>query len=43
MDSNQIGAEGAKHLAEGLKENKTLTSLEYAAAQLVFFLLSAPA
>ena len=27
---NSIGAEGAMHLAEGLKENKALTSLKYA-------------
>ena len=29
---NGIGDEGAKHLSEGLKENKALTSLKYAAA-----------
>ena len=32
LDRNSIGAEGAKHLSEGLKANKTLTRLEYAAA-----------
>ena len=31
--NNSIGAEGAKHLAEGLKTNKALTSLKYAAAR----------
>ena len=31
LTRNKIGDEGAKHLSEGLKENKTLTKLEYAA------------
>ena len=32
LQLNDVGPEGAKHLSEGLKENKALTSLEYAAA-----------
>ena len=32
MQSNQIGAEGAKHIAEGLKENTALTTLKYVAS-----------
>ena len=28
LSVNEIGAEGAKHISEGLKENKTLTYLE---------------
>ena len=28
MDTNKIGAEGAKHLAEALKINKTLTTID---------------
>ena len=31
---NDLGVSGAEHLAGALKENKTLTSLEYAAAPL---------
>ena len=29
---NRLNAEAAKHLSEGLKQNKVLTSLEYAAS-----------
>ena len=32
MRFNNIGAKGAKHIAEGLKENKALTTLEYVTA-----------
>ena len=32
LRSNNLDAEAAKHLSEGLKENKALTSLEYAAS-----------
>ena len=30
---NKLDAEAAKYLSEGLKENKALTSLEYAASR----------
>jgi hypothetical protein len=30
LESNDIGAEGAKHIGEALKINKALTSLQYA-------------
>ena len=33
MHGNGIGAEGAKHVAEALKINQTLTELVYAAAR----------
>ena len=32
---NDIGVEGAKHIAEGLKENTALTELEYVAHSLL--------
>ena len=32
MGYNELGAEGAKHISEGLKANKALTKLEYAAS-----------
>ena len=32
MSYNEIGDEGAKHIAEALKENKALTHLEYVTA-----------
>ena len=30
LDANDMGAEGAKHLAEGLAKNRVLVTLEYA-------------
>ena len=41
MESNFLRAEGAKHLSEGLKENKALTFLKYAAAH-PFLTVSTP-
>ena len=41
MGYNELGAEGAKHISEGLKANKTLTTLEYVAAH-CFPTVSAP-
>ena len=31
LESNNLGSVGAKHLSEGLAQNKALTSLKYAA------------
>ena len=31
LEHNMLGAKGAKHLLEGLAQNKALTSLKYAA------------
>ena len=33
LDGNKLGVEGAKHVADMLAVNKTLTSVEYAAAR----------
>ena len=33
LQRNQLDAEAAKYLSEGLKENEALTSLEYAASR----------
>ena len=35
LEHNDLGSEGAKHLSEGLKENKALTSLKYVVPRLV--------
>ena len=34
MDGNELGAEGARHISKGLKENKTLTALKYVQPEL---------
>ena len=41
MRGNELKAEGAKHLSEGLKANKALISLEYAALHPKSLVLSA--
>lgn len=35
LDSNKIGVEGAKILAEGLKDNETLTNLHLSHCQIL--------
>ena len=40
LSYNNLGADGAKHLSEGLAKNETLTALTYAAAHLDPLLLT---